>query len=70
VIAQLRSVSPLPSVDPERRRARQGPPDVDGDRQGKSSLKPISCSTCTSVWFLHGELDQIDWDEINRMAAE
>jgi hypothetical protein len=33
-------------------------------------LKPISCSTCTSVWFLNGELDQIDWDEINRMAAE
>lgn len=33
-------------------------------------LKPISCSTCTSVWFIYGEANQIDWDEIHRMAAE
>jgi hypothetical protein len=33
-------------------------------------LKPISCSTCTSIWFIYGEVNQIDWDEISRMAAE
>jgi hypothetical protein len=33
-------------------------------------LKPISCSTCTSIWFIYGEVNQIDWDEINRMTAE
>ena len=33
-------------------------------------LKPISCSTCTSVWFIYGDVDQIDWGEINRMAEE
>lgn len=33
-------------------------------------LKPISCSTCTSIWFIYGEVNEIDWDEIHRMAAE
>ena len=33
-------------------------------------LKPISCSTCPSVWFIYGDVDQIDWGEINRMAEE
>ncbi len=33
-------------------------------------LKPIHCTTCTVVFFVFGEIKNVDWDAINAMAAK